>query len=1000
MSKKLLVFLLALLSVTSYGQFFSSPPTIDGSIDSGYGTGSDGWAMGWDNTYLYLRKTTTGNQPVIVYLDVNPIVPVSGGANSNGSLTGVSHWGITPTLPFRADFTIYWEESYLQYQTANGSGGWNTAATIGTSDRTNGNADKECRIPWSVITGSGRPSALNWLGYCNSRVSPGFIFHQVPAANLNPSGAISNPRFFGYYAVVNTTNSGTTNPFAANQISFETRSVYSYTSSMPSPIWDMTINAPSGTEDLIIERDVEVRNRLDIASPFSRFRASGGGRTITMSGSNGALRNIGGTMFGEFGGNTMSLIVSGTTELFSSGNFIDFRNFTINNGATLIANNVQMSSNSGTGSFTLNGTLRTSRSNGLYGANDFTIRSNNLSLTLGSASTIEYNAAGSQTITTTNNYANLIVSGSGTKTPNGNIGITGDLNVAAGTLDLGTFTANRSTSGGVFTLGASTTLNIAGTNTLPANYVSHAFNASSTVNYNGTNQTVATLSGSAQYGNIILSGSGNKVLGGNVAVANDLTVQTGVALTVASGQNLTVTDQLINSGGTVTIQNNANLIQSGTTNTNSGAITVNRDSSSLMRLDYTLWSAPVAAQNLLAFSPLTVANRFYIYNPSTNQYNTVTPSTTDFATGVGYLIRMPDNHPTSPTVWNGQFSGVPNNGDVTISVTNNTYNLVGNPYPSTIDADEFINDNSLTEAIYFWRKTNGAAGSAYATYTLAGGAGTGSSGSSAQVPNGVIQVGQGFIARSTSTSLVFNNSMRVADNANQFFRSAAETEQNRIRVQTTGPDGFYGEVLVNYMTGATNGVDAALDGKYINDSEDALFTILETEPYVIQARALPFDVSDVVPLGFKTTQNGTFTFEMTQNDGLFESDYQVFLNDKQLNIVHPFAEGAYSFVSNAGTFNERFELIFEEGALSVNNPKANKEDVIVFQQNGNWHVQSLNTPLQSIEVVEVTGKQLLFKTGLTQTQESIFLTVNAPQLLLVKIGLQNGQTLLKKIVVN
>lgn len=1000
MSKKLHILLLALLSVNSYGQFFSSPPTIDGSIDSGYGTGTDGWAMGWDNTYLYLRKTTTGNQPVIVYLDVNPIVPVSGGANSNGSLTGVSHWGITPTLPFRADFTIYWEESYLQYQTANGSGGWNTAATIGTSDRTNGNADKECRIPWSVITGSGRPSALNWLGYCNSRATPGFIFHQVPAANLNTSGAISNPRFFGYYAVVNTTNSGTTNPFASNQIAFETRAVYSYTSSMPSPIWDMTINAPSGTEDLIIERDVEVRNRLDIASPFSRFRANGGNRTITMSGTNAALRNIGGTMFGEFGGSTMSLVVSGTTELFSSGNFVDFRNFTINNGAILIANNVQMSSNNGTGSFTVNGTLRTSRSNGLFGANDFTIRSNNLGLTLGSASTIEYNAAGSQTITTTNNYANLIISGSGTKTPNGNIGITGDLNVAAGTLDLGTFTANRSTSGGVLTLGASTTLNIAGTNTLPANYASHAFNATSIVNYNGTNQTVATLSGSAQYGNIILSGSGNKVLGGNVAIANDLTVQTGVALTVASGQNLTVNDQLINSGGTVTLQNNANLIQSGTTNTNSGAITVNRDSSSLMRLDYTLWSAPVAAQNLLAFSPLTVANRFYIYNPSTNQYNTVTPSTTDFATGVGYLIRMPDNHPTSPMVWNGQFSGVPNNGDVTISVTNNTYNLVGNPYPSTIDADEFINDNSLTEALYFWRKTNGAAGSAYATYTLAGGAGTGSSGSSAQVPNGIIQVGQGFIARSTSTSLVFNNGMRVTDNANQFFRSASETEQNRIRVQTNGPDGFYGEVLVNYMTGATNGIDAALDGKYINDSEDALFTILETEPYVIQARALPFDVSDVVPLGFKTTQNGTFTFEMTQNDGLFESDYQVFLNDKQLNVVHPFAEGAYSFVSNAGTFNERFELIFEEGALSVNNPKANKEDVIVFQQNGNWQVQSLNTPLQSIEVVEVTGKQLLFKTGLTQTQESIFLTVNAPQLLLVKIGLQNGQTLLKKIVVN
>lgn len=998
MSKKLFTLVLFFTSLTFHGQFFSVPPTIDGNIDSGYGIGTDGWAMGWDNTYLYLRKTTTGNQPVIVYLDVNPIAPVSGGANSNGSLTGVSHWGITPTLPFRADFTIYWEDSYLQYQTANGSGGWNALATIGISDRTNGNADKECRIPWSTITGSSRPSAFNWLGYCNSRATPGFIFHQVPAANLNPSGVISTPRFFGYYAVVNTTNSGTTDPFAANQMAFETRGTYNYTTSLPSPIWDMTINAPTGTEDLIIERDVEVRNRLDIASPFSRFRANGGGRTITMSGTSGVLRNIGGTMFGEFGGNTMSLIISGTTELFSSGNFIDFRNFTINNGATLITNNVQMSSNSGTGSFTVNGTLRTSRSNGLYGANDFTIRSNNLSLTLGSASTIEYNAAGSQTITTTNNYANLIVSGSGTKTPNGNIGITGDLDIESGTLDLGTYTADRSTLGGVLTLGASTTLNIAGTNTLPANYDSHAFNASSTVNYNGTNQTVAPLSGSAQYGNIILSGSGTKVLGGNVAVANDLTVQTGVALTVASGQNLTVTDQLINLGGTVTIQNNSNLIQSGTTNTNLGAITVNRDSSSLMRLDYTLWSAPVAAQNLLAFSPLTLANRFYTYNPSTNQYNTITPSTTDFATGVGYLIRMPDNHPTSPTVWNGQFSGVPNNGDVSISVTNNTYNLIGNPYPSTIDADEFINDNSLTGALYFWRKTNAAPGSAYATYTLAGGIGTGPSGSNAQVPNGIIQVGQGFIARSTSTSFVFNNGMRVANNANQFFRSVSETEKNRIRLQANGPEGFYGEVLVNYMTGATNGVDAALDGKYINDSENAIFTILDSEPYVIEARALPFDVNDIVPLGFKTTQNGTFTISLIQNDGLFAENQMIYIKDKQLNVIHNLSvDGDYSFLSANGQHDERFELIFIEQALDIFAPKATKEDIIVTFDTNKFKIESLKSPIETISVFDLNGKLIFDEKNFNSNVESIELQIESPQLLLFNIKLQNEQILNRKV---
>lgn len=999
MKLKIYTLIFFLYSIVFYGQFFSSPATIDGNIDTNYATGTDDWAVGWDNTYLYLRKTTTGNQPVLVYLDINPIVPVSGGANSNGSLTGVSHWGITPTLPFRSDFMIYWEDSFLQYQTANGSGGWNSSVTIGTPERTNGNANKECRILWSTITGSGRPSALNWLGYCNSRSSPGFIFHQVPAANLNPSGSIASPRFFGYYSVVNTTNSGTTNPFAANQISFETRASYTFGASQPSVLWDMTNNAPSGTEDLIMERDLEIRNRLDIATLSSRFRANAGNRTITMSGTSGSLRNIGGTMFGEFGGSTNSLIVSGTVELFSSGNFIDFRNYTINSGAVLIANNVQMSSNNGSGSFTVNGTLRTTRSNGLFGANDFTVRSNNLGLTLGSSSTVEYNALGSQTITTSTNYANLIVSGSGTKTPNGNIGVTGDLTLTSGTLNLDTFTANRSTSGGTFTLGASTTLNITGTNSLPSNYTTHAFNTTSTVNYAGTNQTVSTLSGSAAYGNVILSGSGNKELAGNASIANDLTVQSGVTFTVASGQNLTVADQLNNAGGTITIQNNANLIQNGTTNTNVGDVTVFRNSASLFRLDYTLWSAPVASQNLLAFSPNTLTNRFFTYNSGTNTYSQIVPSTNAFAAGSGYLIRMPDNHPTTATVWNGEFEGVPNNGDISVSVTNNTYNAVGNPYPSTIDADDFINTNSITEALYFWRKTNNAATSSYATYTLAGGVGTGSNSGDplGLVPNGVIQVGQGFIVRSTSTAINFDNTMRIGDNNNQFLRSSSEIENNRIRLTATGANGFYSQVLVNYRSEATDAYDVALDGRYINDSDTSFYTLLNQEPFVIQARALPFEQTDVVNLGFQTTTAGTFFITLNEKDGVFAANSDLFIKDNALGIWHNITESPYEFVSEVGTFSERLELVYQE-PLSVIESAVNASHFIVVKENNGLTVRSANEAIATVTVFDLSGRQIASSQNNSSTSVTVPLGTTQSQVLLLQVVTQGGIVLSKKVV--
>jgi hypothetical protein len=180
----------------------------------------------------------------------------------------------------------------------------------------------------------------------------------------------------------------------------------------------------------------------------------------------------------------------------------------------------------------------------------------------------------------------------------------------------------------------------------------------------------------------------------------------------------------------VTFNSGANLIQFGTTNDNTGAIVIKRESSSLLkRLDYTLWSSPVAGQGLQAFSPNTLSNRFYSYNSSTNFYQVVAnPSSTNFTPFNGYLIRTPNTHPTTSTTWTGQFTGVPNNGNYGMTFTG--FRVIGNPYPSAIDADAFIEANisingndSTFGTIYFWRKTNGSQNGAYITKTLGGVAG-------------------------------------------------------------------------------------------------------------------------------------------------------------------------------------------------------------------------------------------------------------------------------------
>lgn len=476
--------------------------------------------------------------------------------------------------------------------------------------------------------------------------------------------------------------------------------------------------------------------------------------------------------------------------------------------------------------------------------------------------------------------------------------------------------------------------------------------------------------------------------------AKSLTVESG-SFTVSTGTNVTVVNEVTNelTASDFVVENNANLIQDNDTN-NVGAITVNRNSSALMRLDYTLWSSPVASQNLLSFSPLTMANRFYVYNPSNNQYAAVTPSSTDFAEGTGYLIRMPDNHPTTATTWSGSFVGVPHNGDVTITVANNSYNAVGNPYPSTIDADDFINDNNLTEALYFWRKTNAAAGSAYATYTLAGGAGTGGSGSSAQVPNGIIQVGQGFIARSTSTSLVFNNLMRVADNNNQFFRSANNVSKSRIWLNLNQENTVLGQTMVAYMEGTTTDLDAKYDGKYINDSQTAITSVINNEEYAVQARG-EFAATDVVPMTIKLETAGNYTISLAQVDGVFSTEHDIFVRDIELGVEHDIRTAPYSFSAPAGVLTNRFELVYQS-TLSVENPTFN--NVVVFSKNKALEINAGNETISSVTVFDIRGRKVANQVEVNSSSTSLDLSAVANQVLIVQIKSTNGQLITKKVV--
>ena len=488
--------------------------------------------------------------------------------------------------------------------------------------------------------------------------------------------------------------------------------------------------------------------------------------------------------------------------------------------------------------------------------------------------------------------------------------------------------------------------------------------------------------------------------------ACSLRVSANAVVVIPSGYNVTLNGALtVDSGSSFTIENNSNLIQTGTTNANSGAITIKRDSSLLFRLDYTLWSAPVAGQNLVLFSPLTSVSpsRFYTYNTATDLYNSITPpSASTFDAGKGYLIRMPNTwvdhvlYPSSPALaWTGIFKGVPNNGNINVSLstTGNGYNAVGNPYPSPLNFANFIANNqaNIEGTVYFWRKTNdGNNNKSYSTCTTAG----------CTINNGhtysdynFIASGQGFIVKAKSSVLNFTNAMRSSNNVNEFFRTAVV---DRFWLELTNAAKVsFGKKLLAYIPEATLGYDNGLDGLYINDSKTALLSMIDNNELVIQARPA-FTAEDSVPLVFKTDTADAYTITLQQVEGIFNGSQDIFLKDNLTNSTHDFKTGSYTFTTDVGTFNNRFEIVYQN-ALAVQQPLFNDTSVVVYKQNNELIINSGNTSMTNVKVYDSRGRLLMEQNKINASQAK-FYTGTTNEILIVKITSDTLGTVTKKVI--
>ncbi|WP_308992535.1 LamG-like jellyroll fold domain-containing protein [Mariniflexile litorale] len=359
------------------------------------------------------------------------------------------------------------------------------------------------------------------------------------------------------------------------------------------------------------------------------------------------------------------------------------------------------------------------------------------------------------------------------------------------------------------------------------------------------------------------------------------------------------------------------------------------------------------------------------------------------------------------------FNGKPNNGDITLNITAGNDYLVGNPYPSALDADEFIKDNIsnletngrntsgniINGTLYFWdhfaSNTHilGEYQGGYATYTLMGGApavsndtrlnATGAVGT--KIPEKYIPIGQGFFVHATldanlvgesndpgmsqpivGGAILFQNSQRIfvteasgsslfLKNSNPKSKQTSSTEikvdnRQKIRLKFDSPTGYHRQLLAGVDEKASNNFDIGYDALLTENNNEDMFWVFNNSHFIIQA-VNNFDEEQALPLGIKINKQGIASIKIDALENI-DTNMIIYLHDKELNAYHNLKESKYEVYLTVGNHLNRFEVTFAK-TKTLNSDTFETNAFQVYFSNENKSIVIHNPTGKNIESTEI-----------------------------------------------
>jgi hypothetical protein len=459
----------------------------------------------------------------------------------------------------------------------------------------------------------------------------------------------------------------------------------------------------------------------------------------------------------------------------------------------------------------------------------------------------------------------------------------------------GTFTALGSGTSYIINLSTLSIPSAPVDNTNPCSFTMNIGSKVSIRNLDIRQTTVSNLN--INGGNLSVFGT-MRVFAGSVSTNNCLTIENGGNLLSGTG----FTYPYVPSGGVVT----GNVKVRKTGNTGFG--------------EYNFWSSPITNATLntitqngsLAGSPLNT----YEYNPTLvtteiqDGWVNVSPSST-MSVGKGYITTG-----AGSVVFNGPVNDGTVNAPTQQGIGTN-FNLVGNPYPSSLTSSTFLTTNGIS-ALYLW-DDDASNGVDYQSgdYIVVGTLGVVSGSQSTPSPTiNSISPCQGFFVQTNSSSVTFNNTMR-SSGTSTFFE---EDPIQRFWLNAVSPSQDYKETLIAFKEDATFNKDTAYDAEVFGSIPNPQFDFWSKsqDDFNLTIQAIPntgFDME--IPLGFNSQELGEHVISLGNVENL-DGTTLFILEDKTLNLFHSLRQSPYIFsITQPELGDDRFVLHIKK-PVSVN----------------------------------------------------------------------------------